>query len=221
MTLATPFADVSRETYDKLKTYMSLLEQWQNSINLISPSTLPHIWERHILDSLQLLPLITGKQNKILDVGSGAGFPGLVLAIAGCSHVTLVESDHRKVSFMREVARVTDCTVDIKCQRIESLPPLHPDIITSRACANLSQLLNILCHLVEKNTICLFHKGEKYTKELETASAEWAFDHIIHPSQTDASGVILEISHCERLNHDQNNSHREPEGRGREDHHDR
>ena len=191
------FKDVSRETLDKLYLYESLLRKWQSKINLIGPSTVDHIWHRHFLDSAQLMPLIPSRETIIVDIGSGAGFPGLVLAILGYCHVHLVESDQRKCAFLKEVARQTQTGISIHHQRIEQFSLPHIDIITSRACSSLSKLINMLWHLMEKNPICLFHKGKKYTKELEELTG-WSYHLNVRPSQTDDSGVILEFSNITR-----------------------
>lgn len=186
------FADVSRETIDKLGVYASLLQQWQQHMNLVSAATLPELWDRHFADSAQLIPLLPDRSAVIADIGSGAGFPGLVLSILGFSNVHLIESDRRKCAFLQEAARITGASVTIHTARMESviLPPV--DVFTSRACSNLSNLLNILRLHLQKNSFCLFHKGKNYTKELEDVTG-WAFDLSIHPSRVADDSVILEI----------------------------
>ncbi len=189
--------NVPRETFEKLEAYVALLQQWQQRINLVSSSTLPEVWSRHVLDSLQLLPLLTSLSCTLVDIGSGAGFPGMALAIAGVGDVHLVESDGRKCAFLMEVARVTGVRPTLHRARVESLifPPV--DVFTSRACASLDKLLNILGTQCQKNTICLFHKGANYTKELDEVRG-WRFESKAHISQVDASGVILELSNIHR-----------------------
>ena len=127
--------DVSRETLSRLRRYDALLRRWQKAINLVSADSLTDAWRRHFWDSAQLLPLIPAGTRSLLDVGSGAGFPGLVLAILGVEGVTLVESDGRKCAFLREVARETGTRVTILADRLERLADRiqPPDIITARA----------------------------------------------------------------------------------------
>jgi len=187
--------DVSRETLDRLRRYDELLRRWQNAINLVSAASLTDVWRRHFWDSAQLLPLIPADARSLLDVGSGAGFPGLVLAILGVKGVTLVESDGRKCAFLREVARETGAAVTIHAERVERLsdriPP--PDIITSRAVASLDLLLDRIKLYITPNTICLFHKGRRVDGEIEQARKRWTMQLEKIPSETDPSGVILKL----------------------------
>ena len=132
--------NVSRETFLRMKAYVDLLLTWNKRINLISKSTEPEIWKRHILDSAQLYPLIPRDCSSLMDFGSGAGFPGLVLAIMGVRGVRLVESDARKCAFMREAARITQTEAQVLNQRVESIPPIAVDVITARALAPMADL---------------------------------------------------------------------------------
>ena len=158
---------VSRETLAGLQIYAEALLKWQKAKNLVAPSTLPDLWQRHLLDSAQLAPLMMadkvarGEKPTILDFGSGAGFPGLVLAVMGVGTVTLVESNGRKASFMNHVIRETGAEAEVLNERIESIPPMKPDIITSRACASLGQLLDWAAPHVHENTELWFLKGQK------------------------------------------------------------
>lgn len=187
--------NVSRETFDKLVAYEMLLKRWQSKINLISPSTLSEIWPRHIEDSLQLLPLLP-PNAKIADIGSGAGLPGLILSIAGYS-TTLIESDKRKAAFLRQTAAELNIKPSIFNGRAEDFRSNEITHVTSRACAPLSVLFNILCNFSPKNIICLFHKGKNYTKELDEVR-DYGFDLKINPSMTEQDSVILEISNIRR-----------------------
>jgi 16S rRNA (guanine527-N7)-methyltransferase len=141
--------DVSRETLARLETYAALLTKWSGAINLVGRDTLREAWQRHFLDSAQLMdllpPLPEGRERRILDLGSGAGFPGLVLAILGAGPVTLVESDAKKAAFLREAARITGAPAEVACARIESLLPseILPDVVTARALAPLPKLLEL------------------------------------------------------------------------------
>ena len=186
--------DVSRETIEKLEAYVSLLQQWQKHINLVSPTTLGDSWSRHILDSVQIFPLLPSPDAVIADVGCGAGFPGLVLSILGCRQVHLIESDQRKCAFLREVARITGARPNVHPARAETLILPEVDVFTSRACGSLGKLLNMLGSKCQKNTICLFHKGKNYTKELEDARG-WRFDLSVHPSRIEEGSVVLELTH--------------------------
>ncbi len=141
------FLDVSRETMARLERYAVLLEKWSRAINLVSKTSLPDVWRRHMLDSAQLLTLLPpppeGRPRVLIDLGSGAGFPGLVLAILGVGEVNLVEADAKKATFLRQVAQITNTTVKIHNMRIEDLPAIPADILTARALAPLPRLLEL------------------------------------------------------------------------------
>jgi 16S rRNA (guanine527-N7)-methyltransferase len=192
------YISVSRETFERFSVYHDLLLKWQSKINLISNDTIADIWQRHFLDSLQLLPYIENKNKVIVDLGSGAGFPAMVLAVAGYQNVHLVESDKRKAAFLREVARVTDAKVSIHNCRIEEIELPKVDIFTSRACAPLDKLLNLIANKVPRETICLFHKGKNYSIEHDEASLNWQYDMMATPSIADSQGVIMKISNLQK-----------------------
>lgn len=187
--------DVSRETLSRLRRYDALLRRWQKAINLVSADSLTDAWRRHFWDSAQLLPLIPAGTRSLLDVGSGAGFPGLVLAILGVEGVTLVESDGRKCAFLREVARETGTRVTILADRLERLGDRiqPPDIITARAVASLDLLLDRIKLYITPNTVCLFHKGRRVDVEIAQARKRWTMTLEKIPSETDPSGVILKL----------------------------
>jgi 16S rRNA (guanine527-N7)-methyltransferase len=192
---------VSRETIDKLSAYEALLRQWQKTINLVAPSTLETIWSRHFADSAQLLALAPPDAKWWLDLGSGAGFPGLVLAImlAGRDEakVTLIESDTRKAAFLGEVARRTGAPVDIRPERIEKVATQSKlgaaDVITARALAPLPRLLELAAPAFTAHTTGLFLKGREAETEVDAAKERWAFEGTLQPSQTDSSGRIVVI----------------------------
>jgi 16S rRNA (guanine527-N7)-methyltransferase len=194
--------DVSRETLDRLELYARLLGQWQKAVNLVSAKTLPQVWERHFADSAQLYRMAPDAKRWI-DLGSGAGFPGLVVAILmaerGEGRVTLVESDARKCAFMREVARQAGIVVDVVDERIESfstkgrISETAIDVISARALAPLDRLLELSSALFSRNTLGLFLKGRELRSELDEAQRRWAFDSTVVPSLTDASGQILQV----------------------------
>lgn len=212
---------IPHETFEKLSAYHDLLLKWQSKINLISNDTIKDVWRRHFLDSLQLLSYIDNKEKTIVDLGSGAGFPAMALAIAGFKNVHLVESDIRKSAFLREVARVTETKVTIHNCRIEewsscegrststgsnnigkdpSLANASQDdiIFTSRACASLDKLLDLIYDKFSHETICFFHKGKNYSMECEEASKNWQYDISVTPSIVDSEGVIVKISNLHK-----------------------
>jgi 16S rRNA (guanine527-N7)-methyltransferase len=189
---------VSRETIAKLSTYAAVLKEWQRTINLVAPSTLADIWGRHFADSAQLLALAPAGAKRWLDLGSGAGFPGLVLAIIlaeqGGANVTLIESDQRKAAFLREVARQTGAPVDILCERIEMrATQAKVDVITARALAPLPRLLELAAPYFSDETVGLFLKGREAQAEVNAALKRWDFSFALHPSQTDAEGRVVEV----------------------------
>jgi len=195
-----PFAkhglDVSRETREKFNRYSELLLKWQNTINLISDTTLEDMAERHFLDSAQLIKFIPDKQIKLVDMGSGAGFPGLVLAMLGITDVHLIESDVRKATFLREVSRETNTKVIVHDDRVEDVIIPNIDLITARALAPLRDLLAMAHKLStpDHKFTCLFMKGEKTDEELEKAQKRWGFDVETHQSITDVTGKVLNIN---------------------------
>ena len=185
---------VSRETFERLKIYQELLLKWQAKINLIGPDTVSDSWNRHFVDSLQILPYIDDKNAVAVDMGTGAGFPGMVMAIAGMANVHLIESDTKKIIFLKEVARLTHTDVSIHHMRIEEATIDNVKLIFSRACSSLSQLLSYSQNYVSRETKCLFHKGKNYSKELLDSQSDWLFDYSVYPSITDAQGSILQVT---------------------------
>jgi len=189
--------DVPRETSEKLQSYADALQKWQKAKNLIANSTMDDMWRRHFLDSAQLAPKIRGvfgkKQLTMLDIGSGAGFPGLVLGIMGLGVAHMVESNGRKCTFMRHVSRETSANAQIHSVRIEDLPPFPVDIITSRACASVLQLLNWAQPFLEFSPEIWLLKGETAEEELTQAQAYWNMTVSRFDSLSDPSGVILRL----------------------------
>lgn len=184
---------VSRETIGRLEIYATLLTRWQARINLVGPDTLPDLWTRHILDSAQLWPLLPPQARRLADLGSGAGFPGLVLAILGAPDVHLVESDARKCAFLREAARLTKTKVTILNRRIEQVEPLSADVITARALAPLTRLLDWAAPHLGPGGQCLFLKGRGAEDELTATAKEWKIGHRRIASLTDPEGVVLQL----------------------------
>ena len=182
---------VSRETLARLEAYAGLLVRWSARINLVGANTLGDLWRRHFLDSAQLLAHVPPATQSVIDLGSGAGFPGLVLAITGVPGVELVEADARKCAFLREAARLTDAPVVIHNARIEAAEPHIVDVVTARGCAPLDRLLVLAQPFIGPGTLCLFPKGERANQELTAASQAWTMDATCHDSCTDRRGVIL------------------------------
>jgi 16S rRNA (guanine527-N7)-methyltransferase len=196
---------VSRETLERLEAYAALLTKWQARINLVGPATLPELWRRHMLDSAQLFGLLPPGTRVVVDLGSGAGFPGLVLAALGVPEVHLIESDSRKCAFLREAARVMGVAATIHNRRIEQVPPFAADVVTARALAPLSVLLGyafpFLQAAVDKGDSgeCLFLKGRAAPEELTLASKEWKMAIERVASLSDPDGLILRISEVARV----------------------
>lgn len=190
MLLKTEIAgqNVSREIWDRLNVYRELLNKWQNAFNLVSASTLPTAWERHFTDSAQLLPMIPSGANVLCDLGSGAGFPGMVLAILHPGlEVHLVESDEKKSQFLRTVSRETQTPVIIHNLRIENMVnQVQPDVVTARALAHLSLLLEYCLPWAQNDPdmTMLFHKGESAAEEIAAAKTRFKFNYKTLPSIT-------------------------------------
>ena len=190
--------NVSRETLASLSAYVNLLEKWQPRINLVSSATLPDIWNRHILDSAQLLSHLpvtpAHRRCQILDIGSGAGFPGLVLAVLGAGDVQLVESDQRKAVFLQTVIRELGLSAHVSNQRIETLPAFQPDVITARALAALPKLISLIAPQLHDGLTCLFLKGASVDEELTNFQTYSNMVPYLYPSMTDDNGVIVKLT---------------------------
>ncbi len=182
----------------RLQRFASLLARWNSRINLISPGDLAKLWPRHICDSLQLATHVPHAAT-ITDLGSGAGFPGLILAIRTGNPVTLIEADTRKSAFLREAARETATRVTILNARIENATPARAAVVTARALAPLPALLHWAAPLLLPSGSCLFLKGKSVEDELTEAAARWHMTVRRSPSRTDPDGVILALSHIRRI----------------------
>lgn len=195
--------NVSRETLEKLQTYGDGLLKWQRAKNLVSNSTLDDMWRRHFLDSAQLAPKLRqvfgDKPLTILDIGSGAGFPGLVLDVMGLGTAHMVESNGRKCTFMRYVSRETCSSAQIHAVRVEDLEPFEVDVITSRACASVSQLLDWAEPFLENAPEMWLLKGEAAQEELTQAQACWSITVSRFESLSDPTGSILRLRDIKRL----------------------
>ncbi|HVR65523.1 MAG TPA: 16S rRNA (guanine(527)-N(7))-methyltransferase RsmG [Verrucomicrobiae bacterium] len=189
---------VSRETIARLSAYAALLVKWQARINLVSASTLGELWRRHLLDSAQLLPLLPEGTASLIDLGSGAGFPGLVLAILGIPEVHLIESDQRKCVFLAEAARAAGVKPFIHNKRIEQLEGLSASVVTARACAPLDLLLTYAQRFLWHDGKALFLKGAAAEEELAAARKNWQMEVERFPSASDPTGCILRIGQVQR-----------------------
>jgi 16S rRNA (guanine527-N7)-methyltransferase len=185
--------DVSRETLERLALHLELLTRWQPAINLVGPATLADPWRRHVLDSAQLVAHLPERATPLVDLGSGAGFPGLVLAIMGVPGVILVESDRRKAQFLREVARATATAVTIHAERAEKLSMPPAAVVTARALAPLPRLLPLAARLLAPDGICLLLKGATVSDELTEAAKSWHMVPQMFPSLSAPSGIVLKL----------------------------
>ncbi|MAZ03436.1 MAG: 16S rRNA (guanine(527)-N(7))-methyltransferase RsmG [Sneathiella sp.] len=190
--------NVSRETLERLRIYGELLQKWQKAINLVGKSTLPDLWRRHMLDSAQLLSHTARTTGRWIDLGSGAGFPPLVIAICSDFEVHAVESDQRKCLFMQNISRETSAGVTVHNRRIEDMEPLEADIISARALAPLEKLLTLAEPFVRKDTELFFLKGQDVDEELTIASKCWNMEIKKLRSLTSEDGCILKISKLRR-----------------------
>ncbi len=192
---------VSRETLSRLEIYVALLRSWNVRINLVGADSLEDVWRRHILDSGQLFRHLPAGATSLIDLGSGAGLPGLVLAILGAPGVHLVESDQRKAAFLREAARVTATAVKIHATRSDAVPAFPASVITARALAPLPKLLEMALPFVGPGTVCLFLKGGDLGDELTAAQTKWIMKPQVMVSDSDPTGHILrleELQHAPR-----------------------
>lgn len=189
---------VSREGGARFDAYAALLVEWQERMNLVAPSTLPHIWQRHFADSAQLYALLPADTACLVDIGSGAGFPGLVLAIMAQLDgrdlaIHLVESIQKKALFLRAVATQLNLPVTVHAERAEALRGITADVITARAVAPLEEILPLAKNFTRLTTILLLLKGARAEEELTSAKQSWHFKHEMIPSRTDPGGKVLRI----------------------------
>lgn len=196
------YFNVSRETSEKLQIYHDLLMKWNNSINLVSKSTIETASVRHFADSMQVWPH-AGEFKTWVDIGSGAGFPGLVLAILAQSESDgefhFVESDARKCAFLRNVSRETKTPITVHTVRIEEFNGVRADVVSARALASVGKLFEYAENILLPDAICLYLKGQNCESELDEASRNWTFQEEKFPSLTDENGTVLRIKDIARV----------------------
>jgi len=208
MTLARdPFLaerNVSRETEDRLLAFADLLGKWTRKINLISKSSTSDIWERHILDSVQIYDLAPNTFSLWLDIGSGGGLPGVVVAalaaqFAPDARIAMIESDQRKAAFLRTALRELGLSGDVLADRIDAVPPMGGGVLSARALAPLDQLLAFAENHLKPGGTAIFPKGKTAEQEIADASTNWLFQIEKHASMTDAEARILVIKDIKRV----------------------
>ncbi|MFM7333277.1 MAG: 16S rRNA (guanine(527)-N(7))-methyltransferase RsmG [Tabrizicola sp.] len=195
--------DVSRETLDALERYETLVQRWNPAINLVGKATLATFWTRHIIDSAQVFAYCPETATHWADLGSGAGLPGLVVAILAKElrpklRVTLVEADLRKATFLRQAAQALDLDVVVLSQRIEAVPSLKADVVSARALAPLGDLLQSCARHLAFDGTAIFPKGARYENEIAEARKAWSFDLVQQPSISDRDAAILVIRNIHR-----------------------
>jgi 16S rRNA (guanine527-N7)-methyltransferase len=186
---------ISSEKISSLEFYVRLLFEKNGAFNLIGPREFPQIWERHVLDSAQLYPLLKNKNKSIADLGSGAGFPGLVLSILGIKNITLIESSEKKSHFLENVSRETFCGAKVINDRVEKIKKIKFDIIISRAMGKLSILFDFSEPISKKSTEFFFLKGKTYEEEISEAQKKFDFSSELIQSITDPESKIVFIPH--------------------------
>jgi 16S rRNA (guanine527-N7)-methyltransferase len=201
--MVTERFNVSRETSERLKIYADTLTKWNPKINLVSRRSLEDLWTRHILDSVQVFEAVEPVETW-LDIGSGGGLPGIIVAIMAAEHapdmsVTLMESDQRKSAFLRSVARECGVNVAVKAERIEHASPVGAGVLSARALADLSDLLRFSKRHLQPGGVSVFPKGASWKKEVDNARKQWRFECEEITSLTEPEAVILKIKGVERV----------------------
>lgn len=196
--------NVSRETIARLERFEEILLKWNPKINLVSKASLENLWHRHIVDSVQVFTSVKDPGDSWVDIGSGGGFPGIVVAIMAAEYfpktkVTLIESDQRKSAFLRTAARECGVPVTVLSQRIEQATPQNAHILSARALAELDTLLEFSEQHLAKDGLAVFPKGANWKKEVDKAAERWSFDVEPITSLTETEAVILKIKGVVRV----------------------
>nr|WP_232818340.1 16S rRNA (guanine(527)-N(7))-methyltransferase RsmG [Elioraea thermophila] len=194
-----PLLSLSPDQRRRLEAYADLVRSWSRRINLVAPGDLNHLWHRHILDSAQLADLLPPSATRLADLGSGAGFPGLVLALLTDRETHLVERDQRKAAFLREATRLLGAPATIHAEDAALLPPLMADVITARAFAPLPGLLPLIVRHLRPRGVALLPKGRSVDRELTEVAGSWTMRLERFPSRTDPSATILRVSEVARV----------------------
>jgi len=189
---------ISKDNEAIFQEYVGRLQDYNSHTNIVGKSTLINPWSSHILDCIQILPFIQNKKFSILDMGTGAGLPGIVLYIAGCNNVTLIDSNGKKINFIKLIQKKMNLNINIILGRLENLNNLKFDIITSRALANLDKLLSYSQKFMKKSTVLIFLKGKTVNEELKEAQKKWTFRFQQHKSISDSRGAILIIKNLKK-----------------------
>ncbi|MGI4775770.1 MAG: 16S rRNA (guanine(527)-N(7))-methyltransferase RsmG [Janthinobacterium lividum] len=190
---------IPRETIKLLKEYQELVVKWNQKMNLVSQDAIHNLWDRHIVDSLQLIKFINDREIHLADLGSGAGFPGIVMSLAGIKEVTLIESNFKKAAFLLHAASISSNKINIVNDRAENID-ISCDIISSRACASVDTILT-LAHKYKPRDKYLILKGSTYQSEIDLAKQRWFFHHRVEPSITSQHGAILELRNVTKIVH--------------------
>lgn len=197
--------NVSRETFQKLQDFVALLQEWNAKMNLVSKNSLEDVWQRHVLDSVQLIKYLPSDINCLVDIGSGAGFPGVMLAILmqeklPAAKVILVESITKKTVYLKDVCTKLGLTnTTVENNRIENISIKNVDVITARAVAALDVLCSYAFDLATKNTRMLLLKGRSYADEVTAAEQKWKFNLQVYPNLYSSDGVVLELSNLRKI----------------------
>ncbi|KAF0137989.1 MAG: 16S rRNA (guanine527-N7)-methyltransferase [Xanthobacteraceae bacterium] len=200
-------ASVSRETFSALEELEQLVRRWNAAVNLVSKASLVDLWQRHIVDSAQLITYCPQAAQTWLDIGSGGGFPGLVIAVLAREkqpglRVTLVESDQRKATFLRQAGQTIGLDVTVHSDRAEAMQPANADVLSARALAALTDLLPYAERHLKPAGVAIFPKGARFAEEITDARKAWAFDAEVHTSLSDPAAAILEIRKIHRAKQD-------------------
>lgn len=201
--MKTPVDDVSRETAERLRTFEVLVRTWTGKINLVSKGDVAMLWDRHIADSMAVAAMLRVTDRTVVDLGSGAGFPGLVIAVVRPDiEVTLIESDARKASFLRAARRELDLSCNVVNARIEEVDGVRADVVSARALAPLPDLLGLVAHHIAATGRALLPKGATWRDEIEAARRDWRFRYdVTERGGQDGAGVVLTVTDLERIPH--------------------